>query len=160
MTSLYLQLNGPTQPRTPLDTLTPAERSERMSLVRGKDTRPELLVRRLLHAMGYRYRLHGVDLPGKPDLLFPVRRKIILVHGCFWHRHPNTRCKLARLPKSGLAFWVPKLEANRARDLKHQRRLRAMGWRCLVVWECQLNEPERLSARLRQFLNGAETGTK
>ena len=110
------------------DTLTRAERSERMSRVKGRDTGPEWAVRRLVHGLGYRYRLHRKDLPGCPDLVFPSRRKVIFVHGCFWHRHPDPACKLARLPKSRLEFWVPKLERNRARDLHSQARLIDMGW--------------------------------
>ena len=105
-----------------MDTLSKAQRSERMSRVRGKDTKPELLVRRLVHGMGYRYRLHRRDLPGTPDLVFPGRRKVIFVHGCFWHRHPDPACKLARLPKSRTDFWLPKLEGNRARDIENAAR--------------------------------------
>jgi DNA mismatch endonuclease (patch repair protein) len=94
-----------------MDTLSRKERSRRMSLIRNRDTKPELLVRRMVHRAGYRYRLHGSCLPGKPDLVFPSRRKVIFVHGCFWHRHP--KCTLARLPKSRLGFWLPKLTENR-----------------------------------------------
>lgn len=135
-----------------MDTLTPAERSERMGRIRGKNTRPEMLVRRLLHRMGYRFRLHRRDLPGKPDLVFITRRKVIFVHGCYWHRHPDPTCKLARLPKSRLDFWVPKLEANRARDIRAQEQLRTLGWEYLVVWECELRDEEELSRKLRAFL--------
>ena len=104
-----------------MDTLSRKERSQRMSLIRNRDTKPELLVRRLIHGCGFRYRLHRADLPGKPDLVFPSRKKVIFVHGCFWHRHPA--CGLARLPKSRLSFWVPKLKGNRRRDLKNIRTL-------------------------------------
>lgn len=134
------------------DTLDPAGRSERMARIRGRNTVPEMRVRRITHAMGFRYRLHCRDLPGKPDLVFPGRRKVILVHGCFWHRHPDPACKLARLPKSRLDFWKPKLEANRARDLRNQSELRDHGWDVLVVWECELREAEELSRRIREFL--------
>ncbi|MBN8734394.1 MAG: DNA mismatch endonuclease Vsr [Acidobacteria bacterium] len=103
-----------------MDTLTAAARSERMSRVRHKDTRPELVVRRLLHGLGYQYRLHRSDLPGKPDLVFASRGKVVFVHGCFWHRH-SARCPLTRLPKSRLEFWRPKLEANRLRDEQNRR---------------------------------------
>ena len=123
------------------DTLTPAERSERMSRVKGRDTGPEWAVRRLVHGLGYRYRLHRKDLPGCPDLVFPSRRKVIFVHGCFWHRHPDPACKFARLPKSRLEFWVPKLERNRARDLHSQALLIDMGWRIMIVWECEVGKP-------------------
>lgn len=134
------------------DTLTPNERSERMSLVRSKDTKPEMLVRRLTHGMGYRYRLHRRDLPGCPDLVFPGRRKVIFVHGCFWHRH-GKRCPLTRWPKSKMDFWRPKLEANRARDKRNQRALRALGWDWLVVWECDLGDRESLRMKIKEFLD-------
>lgn len=98
-----------------MDTLTRAERSKRMALVRGKDTKPELLVRKIASLCGYRFRLHASDLPGKPDIVFTRRRKVIFIHGCFWHRHPG--CALAQLPKSKLDFWVPKLTENRCRGL-------------------------------------------
>ncbi|MGB4334419.1 MAG: very short patch repair endonuclease [Chromatiaceae bacterium] len=132
------------------DTLTPAQRSERMSRVRGKDTAPEMKLRRLIHGMGYRYRLHVGDLPGKPDLVFPSRHALIFMHGCFWHRHAN--CKLARLPKSKLDFWETKLEQNRQRDLGYRERLRAMGWRVLIVWECELHNLDHVSRVVREFL--------
>ena len=134
------------------DTLTPAARSERMSRIRNKDTRPEMQVRRLAHGLGYRYRLHGANLPGKPDLVFSRRRKVIFVHGCFWHRHPDIHCKLARLPKSRLDFWRPKLENNRARDLENQKKLAMEGWQVLVLWECELHDVHSLEQRIRNFL--------
>lgn len=136
-----------------MDTLTPDQRSERMSRVRGKDTKPELVVRRLIHGMGYRYRLHRSDLPGKPDLVFPSRYKLIFVHGCFWHRHPDPICKLARLPKSKLDFWLPKLEGNRLRDIDNEVQLRNGGWKIMIVWECQLRDLESLKANIRDFLD-------
>ncbi len=135
-----------------MDTLSKAQRSERMSRVRGKDTKPELLVRKLVHGMGYRYRLHRRDLPGTPDLVFPGRKKVIFVHGCFWHRHPDPACKLARLPKSRLEFWLPKLESNRARDIENTARLEELGWETMTIWECQLGDREALEARVREFL--------
>ena len=135
------------------DTLTPTERSARMALVRAKDTSPEMRIRKLVHGMGFRYRLHQTRLPGQPDLVFPSRRKVVFVHGCFWHRHQSSGCKLARLPKSRLDFWLPKLEANRLRDLKNQRALRALGWRIMVVWECELANMERIENKLRRFLS-------
>mgnify|MGYP006429290689 CR=1 FL=1 len=122
-----------------------------MSRVRGKNTKPEMFVRRLTHGMGYRYRLHRGDLPGKPDLVFPSRKKVIFVHGCFWHRHPG--CPLARLPKSKQAFWQTKLEGNRQRDLRDQALLRELGWGVLVVWECMLKDVEALKDRIRSFLD-------
>jgi DNA mismatch endonuclease (patch repair protein) len=134
-----------------MDTLTASERSERMRRVRSKDTKPELLVRSLVHRMGFRYRLHDRRLPGNPDLVFPSKGKIIFVHGCFWHRH-GERCELTRWPKSKLDFWKPKLEQNNQRDKIIKKELRQLGWRVLVVWECQLNKSESLSAKLRAFL--------
>ena len=134
------------------DTLTPEERSERMSRVRGKDTKPEMTVRKLVHRMGYRYRLHRRDLPGHPDLVFSGRHKVIFVHGCFWHKHPDPSCKLARMPKSRLDFWKPKLDQNRSRDMDNENRLRALGWKVLVIWECQLKDGKRLEKEIRTFL--------
>jgi len=134
------------------DTLTPFQRSERMSRVRNKDTAPEMVVRKLIYGMGYRYRLHGKDLPGRPDLVFRSRRRVVFVHGCFWHRHNDSTCKLSRLPKSRLEFWLPKLEDNRVRDYKNQTALKAMGWQSLVIWECQLKKPIPLARKIRSFL--------
>lgn len=135
-----------------MDTLTAAERSVRMSKVRGRHSKPELLVRRLVHGMGFRYRLHDRRLPGSPDLVFRRLRKAIFVHGCFWHRHPSAACNLARMPKTRLDFWKPKLQGNRERDLRHQTELRALGWQFLVVWECEMRDREQLENRLRAFL--------
>lgn len=135
-----------------MDTLTRRQRSERMSRVRSKHTAPEWLVRRLVRSLGHRYRLHQRALPGAPDLVFRPQQKVMFVHGCFWHRHPSTRCQLARLPKSRLAFWLPKLEGNRLRDARNLRKLRRMGWRVLVIWECQLGHVPRLTQRIGKFL--------
>lgn len=132
------------------DTLTKRERSERMALVRSKHTKPELATRDLVYGMGFRYRLHGNKLPGRPDLIFPSRRKAIFVHGCFWHRHKG--CSLARIPKSRVRFWKEKLEGNRRRDTRNIARMRRLGWSSLVVWECQLEKLESLSRRIRNFL--------
>ena len=133
-----------------MDTLTPEKRSERMSRVRCKDTKPEFTVRRMLHAAGYRYRLHRRDLPGSPDLVFPRQKKVIFVHGCFWHRHPG--CPNCRLPKSKLDFWKPKLEANRVRDLRNHQRLRKLGWSYLIIWECEVRDKEDLARRVATFM--------
>lgn len=133
------------------DTLSPAERSERMARIRNRDTGPERALRRLLTGLGYRYRLQYGKVPGRPDVAFPGRLKVIWVHGCFWHRHPG--CKNARLPKSRLDFWLPKLEGNRQRDLANQAEVRRMGWECLIVWECELAETALLSERIRAFLD-------
>lgn len=134
------------------DTLTPQERSERMSRIRGKNTRPEMIVRSIVHGLGYRYRLHRRDVPGTPDLALITARKAIFVHGCFWHRHPDPVCKLARLPKSRPDFWIPKLERNRQRDAQKQEALIAAGWRYLVIWECQLKDRASLTEILKAFL--------
>lgn len=134
-----------------VDNLPPSERSAIMARVRSKDSRPEMFVRRLVFAMGYRYRLHARDLPGCPDIVFRERRKVIFVHGCFWHRHRG--CALARMPKSRLDFWEPKLEANRQRDARNKRRLVREGWKVLTIWECQLRNAERLKRSVGRFLN-------
>ena len=134
------------------DTLTTAERSERMSRIRGKHTKPEVVVRRLIHAMGYRYRLHRGDLPGTPDLVFSRRRKVIFVHGCFWHRHTDSGCRLARLPKSRLDFWLGKLEGNRRRDEENEARLKAGGWGILTIWECQMRNGQDLRDKIAEYL--------
>ena len=133
-----------------MDTLTALQRSERMGRIRGKNTKPELLVRRLAHRLGYRYQLHRKDLPGTPDLVFPARRKVIFVHGCFWHQHAN--CATWRVPKSKQDFWVPKLNQNVARDLGHQAKLKEIGWDVLVIWECEIKDPGKITQRLREFL--------
>lgn len=133
-----------------MDTLTPEQRSERMSRIRCKDSKAELLVRRLTHGMGYRYRLHARDLPGKPDLVFRSRRKVIFVHGCFWHGHD---CKLGRMPKSRLEFWGNKIASNRERDSRVLAELAAQGWRALVIWECQIGDGESLATRVKEFLD-------
>jgi DNA mismatch endonuclease (patch repair protein) len=136
-----------------MDTLTPAERSERMSRVKGSGGGAERRVRSLAHAMGYRFRLHGAKLPGKPDLVFASRRKVIFVHGCFWHRHPDPDCRLARLPKSRQDFWVPKLKGNRARDLRVEAALAALGWGVLTIWECQMRDEASIRNEIRTFLD-------
>lgn len=125
-----------------------------MSLVRGRDTGPEVVVRRALHRLGYRFRLHRKDLPGRPDIVFGKRRKVIFVHGCFWHRHNDPACKLARLPKSRLAFWGPKLVGNAERDARHLHALHTLGWKVLIVWECELRHSEQLENKLTQFIEG------
>jgi DNA mismatch endonuclease, patch repair protein len=135
-----------------MDTLSARERSDRMSRIRHKNTNPELLVRRIVYSMGYRYRLHEKQLPGRPDIVFGPRRKVILVHGCFWHRHPDPKCRLARWPKSRLSFWKPKLRGNRRRDLRTEGALRREGWKVLVIWECQLTNRIALIRRITHFL--------
>lgn len=135
-----------------LDPLTVRERSERMRRIRSKDTKPEMRVRRLVHGLGYRYRLHASDLPGRPDLVFRPRRKVIFVHGCFWHRHEG--CSRNRTPKSPelRGFWRDKLDGNAHRDRLNQASLREMGWAVLVVWECETRDLDRLAERVTEFL--------
>lgn len=132
------------------DPLSPDERSERMGRVRQANTKPEMIVRRIVHGLGYRYGLHSRALPGCPDLVFRSRKKVILVHGCFWHQHDN--CRQYRMPKSRLEFWLPKLEGNKRRDLENQRKLRDLGWKILVIWECQVKNETALIRRVRKFL--------
>jgi DNA mismatch endonuclease, patch repair protein len=123
-----------------VDVLTPTQRSFNMSRIRGRDTKPELVLRRGLHARGFRFRLHRRDLPGRPDLIFPSRRAVIFVHGCFWHGHD---CPMCRLPATRADFWQAKIEGNRVRDQNAVRALAAIGWRILIVWECALRGPAR-----------------
>jgi DNA mismatch endonuclease (patch repair protein) len=133
-----------------MDTLTREQRSARMALIRSRDTKPEMAVRWLVHGMGYRYRLHQKNLPGCPDLVFRAKSKVIFVHGCFWHLHRG--CANCRPPKSRRRYWKPKLQRNAERDRQAQRKLRQLGWRCLVVWECELARPASLFRELRRFL--------
>ena len=134
-----------------MDTLSKAERSQNMSKIRGKDTGPERQVRSLLHRAGYRFRLHVKTFPGKPDIVMPRHRAVVFVHGCFWHRHQG--CKIASTPKTHRKFWAEKFARNVANDRKHVRRLRRLGWKVLIVWECQLRRPEQVLTRLMKILN-------
>ena len=132
-----------------VDTLSITERSECMRRIRGKNTKPEMIVRRLVFGMGYRYRLHRRDLPGCPDLVFPRFRKVLFVHGCFWHSHSG--CRRATMPKSNEEYWCLKLENNRIRDEANQIALRSSGWEVMVVWECEIKN-SGLAEKIRQFL--------
>ena len=132
-----------------MDRLTRQQRSRLMGRVRGKDTAPELAVRRLAHGLGFRFRLHRRDLPGTPDMVFPRLRKAILVHGCFWHSHG---CPAGRAPTSNTAFWNAKLDRNVRRDAENEDALRRLGWDVLVIWECETRRGEDLDRRLRAFL--------
>ena len=136
-----------------VDRLTPERRSENMRRIKGKNTKPEMAVRSLVHRLGYRYRLHRLDLPGKPDLVFSRRRKIIFVHGCFWHGHEDPDCADGRRqPKSNLEYWLPKLARNKERDRIQAAEIVALGWSVMIVWECETRDRPRLTARLREFL--------
>jgi DNA mismatch endonuclease (patch repair protein) len=134
-----------------MDRITKEKRSEIMSKVRGKNTTPELAVRKLVFSLGYRYRLHGKNLPGKPDLVFAGRKKVIFVHGCFWHSH---NCKIGHLPKSRPEYWLPKLEANKRRDAEHYNELVKQGWDILVLWECEVKDIPALEGKILVFLEG------
>jgi DNA mismatch endonuclease (patch repair protein) len=132
------------------DHVNRGKRSLIMAAVHSKDTKPELAVRSLVHALGYRFRLHVASLPGKPDLVFPGRRKIIFVHGCFWHRH--ARCRYATSPKTRPEFWQEKFFTNVARDRRTRRELKKLGWSILTVWQCELKNPQKLEVRIEGFL--------
>ena len=131
----------------------PALRRKTMAAIRGKNTKPEMVVRSLLHSLGYRFRLHRKDIPGRPDLAFPARRKVVEVRGCFWHQHPG--CPRARLPSTRQDYWHPKLAANVARDERNEATLAGLGWSTLVVWECEMAPLEAMASRLSDFLGPA-----
>ena len=126
------------------------DRSENMRAIRSKDTQPEMAVRSLVHRLGYRFRLHRPDLPGRPDLAFPGRRKVIFVHGCFWHSHG---CKTGLVPKSNQDFWLPKFLRNKERDRENLEALAQQGWETLVIWQCELKDSHSLGLRVKQFLD-------
>lgn len=133
-----------------MDRILPARRSWLMSRVRSKNTRPELIVRRILSQLGYRYRLHARALPGRPDMAFRSRRKALFVHGCFWHQHLG--CPKARPPKSREHYWAPKLTRNRQRDAEAIAEMAALGWSAFVIWQCEIRDTEVLTDRLIEFL--------
>jgi DNA mismatch endonuclease Vsr len=133
------------------DHIDRAQRSRNMAAVRSKDTKPEMVVRKLVHSLGYRYRLHVANLPGRPDLAFPAKRKVIFVHGCFWHRHPE--CNRASIPKIRQAFWKAKFEKNVARDACNIAALDANGWGILTLWECEIKNDQWLRKALQRFLS-------
>jgi DNA mismatch endonuclease, patch repair protein len=134
-----------------MDVVSPKRRSEIMSRIRGKDTTPELIVRKLVYSMGYRYRLHYSKLPGKPDLVFPGRKKVIFVHGCFWHGHEG--CPKGSLPKTKLDYWRPKLEENKRRDAEKQEALKELGWQILIIWQCELKKIKLIKRSIMTFLD-------
>lgn len=133
-----------------MDRLTRAARSENMRRIRSRNTNPELLVRSLVHHLGFRFRLHRSDLPSKPDLVFPSVRKVIFVHGCFWHVHKG--CIDGRIPKSRVEYWKAKLERNVQRDRMSRKALRKLGWKSLVIWECETPYTDRIADKIRRFL--------
>jgi DNA mismatch endonuclease (patch repair protein) len=133
-----------------MDIVSREKRSRMMAGIKGKDTKPELAVRRIVHAMGFRFRLHRRDLPGSPDLVFPRLRRVIFVHGCFWHQHPG--CRFAYTPKSNTQFWLNKLEGNTRRDALAVTMLGALGWQVLIVWECETSEQSALTLKINSFL--------
>ncbi|MBN8226004.1 DNA mismatch endonuclease Vsr [Corallococcus macrosporus] len=139
-----------------MDKISKKRRSANMSRIRAQDTLPEVVVRRIAHAAGYRFRLHRRDLPGRPDLVFPGLRKIIQVHGCFWHQHE--RCIDGRVPRSNKGYWGPKLKRNKQRDVEVEQALTKLGWSVLTVWECETAKPDLVAERVLQFL-GACSGT-
>jgi DNA mismatch endonuclease (patch repair protein) len=133
-----------------MDTLSKERRSWNMSRIRSTNTSPEKTVRSLLHRLNYRFRIHGKNLPGRPDIVLPKYKTVIFVHGCFWHRHPN--CKFAYTPKSRVDFWQKKFAENQLRDKRAKQQLRKLGWRVIVVWECETNQEQKLSRRLMRLL--------
>ena len=137
------------------DIFDPEKRSEIMSRIRGRDTRPELIVRRIAHALGFRFRLHRKDLPGRPDIVFPRHQAVIVVHGCFWHRHPG--CKRASSPKTRVRYWQNKFEDNVVRDKRNETALRDLGWKVMVIWECETKDHEAVAARIESFLRRDES---
>lgn len=136
-----------------MDTISVAHRSALMSRIRSKNTKPELAVRSILHAMGYRFRLHRKDLPGRPDIVLPRHKKIILVQGCFWHGH---NCRLASKPKSNSGYWLPKIARNRERDERNLALLREAGWSVLELWECEIRAHHGLIERLAYFMQSEQ----
>jgi DNA mismatch endonuclease (patch repair protein) len=135
-----------------MDKISPERRSANMARIRNKDTKPEMVVRRLVHSMGYRYRLHRKDLPGKPDLVFESRKAVILVHGCFWHRHADPSCGNAVIPKTRPDFWQAKLNRNVERDLRNVEDLEKLGYRVLIIWECEIRDIAMLRERIGDIL--------
>jgi DNA mismatch endonuclease, patch repair protein len=128
------------------------DRSANMRAIRSKGMKPELILRQLVHRLGFRFRLHARDLPGKPDLVFRSHRKAIFMHGCFWHQHARRSCRLSHIPKSNLDYWQSKLERNVLRDRKQRRALRRLGWDVLVIWECEVEKPS-VERQIKAFLS-------
>ena len=136
-----------------MDNLSPKRRSENMRRIRSKNTKPELFIRSVVHKLGYRFRLHRKDLPGSPDLVFPARKKVIFIHGCFWHQHPKHDCLDSKVPKSNTVYWKPKLERNTQRDAECQLELTKLGWQPMTIWECELKRTDALEKKIIKFLD-------
>lgn len=137
-----------------MDKLTAERRSSNMRCIRSTDTNPELILRRLIHGLGYRFRLHRKDLPGRPDIVFPGLREVIFMHGCFWHQHSG--CREGRIPGSRADYWGPKLDRNQIRDATDQARLEEQGWKVLVIWECELKDTVAVKRKVKTFLGRAK----
>lgn len=136
-----------------MDVFSLEKRSKIMSSIRSYDTQPELIIRSLVHRMGYRFRLRSASLPGSPDIVLPRHKKVIFIHGCFWHGHQ--KCKRSKRPNGNKDFWKRKLDHNINRDKRQQKELNKLGWHYLVVWQCQINRPEMVRRRIRRFLDGS-----
>lgn len=139
-----------------MDRLTPERRSWNMSRIRSGDTKPERIVRSILYGLGYRFRLHRKDLPGKPDIVLAKYKTVVFVHGCFWHRHKG--CKYAYMPKSRIEFWQKKFDENVERDRKVQKKLEDMGWKIIIIWECELKDLDTLADRIDNYFRIADKG--
>lgn len=135
-----------------MDIYSKQKRSEIMSLISGKNTKPEIVIRKIAHSLGYRFRLHKKDLPGKPDIVFPKYKKVIFVNGCFWHSHKN--CKRSKLPTTNAKFWKEKIEGNKKKDKSNYIRLKKLGWDYMVIWQCEIKDSnkEKIEKRLLEFL--------
>jgi DNA mismatch endonuclease (patch repair protein) len=136
-----------------MDKISTERRSANMRRIRSKDTSPEIALRRLIHSLGYRFRLHRKDLPGQPDIVLPGRRKVIFAHGCFWHQHPD--CQEGRIPGSRPDYWVSKLKRNQIRDATSRALLEKQGWKVLVIWECELKDVAAVTRTVKRFLGRA-----
>ena len=145
---------SPTKHLPMTDIVDSDKRSEMMSGIRSRDTKPELIVRGIAHRLGFRFRVHRRDLPGSPDIVFPKHQAVIMVHGCFWHRHPD--CQYASTPKTRVQFWENKFEGNVVRDRRSQSALRHLGWRVLVIWECETKDHDAVAARIVSYLGQAQ----
>ena len=137
-----------------MDIVSQTRRSEIMARIQGRDTVPEMMVRRTAHRLGFRFRLYRKDLPGRPDLVFPRYRAVVFVHGCFWHRHDG--CRFAYTPRSRVRFWTEKFRQNVARDRRTEDALRSLGWQVLVIWECETRDDAAVAHRLKDFLRAAD----